>query len=226
LTPARFALLQQVLDRRQPDLTVLMDNVHKPHNFSAILRTCDAVGVLEAHGVWPDPMLQPHRDISAGVGKWVRVRTHRTLRAAADWLRRREFRLVAAHLSDAARDYREIDWTVPSAVLLGAELRGVSAEGAGLADEHAAIPMAGFGPSLNVSVAAAVILFEAQRQRAHAGPGARSRLAPGERARTLFEWAHPELARRCREHGLAYPDLDARGDPVGPLPEAVRPRAR
>ncbi|MDX1514699.1 MAG: TrmH family RNA methyltransferase, partial [Gammaproteobacteria bacterium] len=82
MTPERFQKLQRVLEQRQPDLTVLLDNVHKTHNFSAILRSCDATGVYEAHAVWPNARLRPNHMSSGGAGKWVKVRTHADLDTA------------------------------------------------------------------------------------------------------------------------------------------------
>ncbi len=214
MTPRRFQRVCRVLDRRQPDLTVLLDNVHKPHNVAAILRSCDAVGVLEAHAVWPNPRLRPGNHTSGGSRKWVEVRTHRTLEEATEHLHARGFALYAAHLSAGARDYRDVDYTAPSAVVLGAELTGLRREGIDHADEHIVIPMSGMVQSLNVSVAAAVVLFEAQRQRREAGLYERRRLEPEYRARVLFEWLHPEVAAYCRQHGRVYPRLGDDGEIV------------
>lgn len=214
MTPERYRRTREVLNRRQPDLTVLLDNVHKPHNFSAILRSCDAVGVLEAHGVWPDPTLRPSNHTSGGSGKWIRIRTHRTLEGAIDYLRRRRFKIYAAHPTGDALDYRGIDYTVPSALLLGAELEGLSPEGIDLADQHISIPMEGMVPSLNVSVAAAVMLFEAQRQRAAAGLYEQISVEPEVHSRTLFEWLHPDVAKYCRKRKIAYPELGENGEIV------------
>ena len=212
MTPKRFRRLRAVLDRRQPDLTVLLDNVHKPHNFSAILRSLDAVGACEAHAVWTDSKLRPRRLASGGSGKWVTIRTHDDRDAAIAHLRDCDFRLVVAHLSATARDYRNIDYTQPTALVLGAELTGVSDEVLEAADHHVVIPMSGMVQSLNVSVAAAVILFEAQRQREAAGQYATSRLDAAVYASTLFEWAHPEIAAYCVRHDRAYPALDEDGE--------------
>jgi tRNA (guanosine-2'-O-)-methyltransferase len=217
MTPDRFRRLRAVLDRRQPDLTVLMDNVHKRHNFAAVMRTCDAVGVLEVHGVWPDPRYRPSHDASAGVGKWLPVRTHETIEAAAAALHARGFTIVAAHAAPGAVDFRTVDYARPVALLLGAELDGVSAAARDAADTLVVVPMAGMVESLNVSVAAAVILYEAQRQRAAAGLYDRCRLEPEAHARTLFEWAHPEVADWCRRHARPYPALDDEGDVAGKL---------
>jgi tRNA (guanosine-2'-O-)-methyltransferase len=217
MTPKRYAKLRGVLDRRQPDLTVLLDNVHKTHNFSAIVRSCDAVGAFEAHAVWPDSRLKPNHMSSGGAGKWVRVCAHPDLDTAASALREKGMQIVAAHLDEIACDYRQIDFTRPTAILLGAELDGISTAGLNLADVRVAVPMAGMVESLNVSVAAAVLLFEAQRQREAAGLYDCSRLDPEVYARTLFEWCHPEVAAYCRRNNQPYPTLDDNGDISGPI---------
>lgn len=212
MTPERFRRLRAVLARRQPDLTVLMDGVHKSHNFSAILRNCDAVGVLEAHVVPPADGLELHHGTSAGTRKWVRVRRYETVGAAALHLRGAGFRILAAHPSQGATDYREVDYTSPTALMLGAELEGVSDAGLALADADVRIPLEGMVHSLNVSVAAALLLFEARRQREAAGLYEETRLPPEEFERRLFEWAYPSLAAKRRRAGRAYPVLDEDGE--------------
>ena len=197
---------------------MLLDNVHKPHNLSAILRTCDAVGVWEAHAVWPDAQrrrLRLSNAVAGGSGKWVPTRAHDGIDAAVETLRGRGFAVLAAHLSDEAVDFRTLDYTRPVCFLMGAELFGVSDRAAALADRHVVIPMQGMAASLNVSVAAATLLFEAQRQRLAAGLYDRSRLDPEVYERRLFEWAWPRVAVHCRRKGLAYPALDAAGDIAG-----------
>lgn len=211
----RFDRIRQVLDRRQPDLTVLMDQVNKSHNFSAILRNCDAVGVLEAHAVPPDEGLPLHHGTSAGTARWIPVHEHPTGPAAIEYLRREGFRVVAAHPDGRAVDYRRVDYTRPTAILMGAELYGVSEEARALADTTIRIPMAGMVRSLNVSVAASLLLYEAYRQREEAGLYATPRLDPDLRSRLLFEWAHPKVARRLRERDRPYPELAADGSIVG-----------
>lgn len=188
-----------------------MDRVHKTRNVSAILRTCDAVGVLEAHAVWPEPEIALHRLTSGSAINWVPVHTHPTIADAVTRLRARGLRIVAAHACAAALDFRAIDYTRPTAILLGAELRGVSDAGLSLADEHIEIPLHGMVSALNVAVAAAVILIEAERQRSAAGMYARTRLDDGRYRRVLFEWAYPRVAAHCRSHHLPYPALDGNG---------------
>lgn len=217
-TPRRFHRVRAVLDRRQADLTVLLEDVQKPRNLAAVLRTCDAAGVLEAHAVWPGGRLKLSRPASGGTRKWVPVRRHRTLEAAVGELRGRGLRLLAAHPQGDAVDFRAVDYTLPTAILFGQEESGVSAEAAQAADLRIAIPMLGMGTSLNVSVAAALVLFEAQRQRAAAGLYDASRLDPETYARLLFEWAYPDLAAFCRRKKAPYPPLGPDGEILGPLP--------
>ncbi len=212
MTPERFARLRDVLSRRQPDLTVLMERVNKSHNFSAILRSCDAVGVLDAHVVPPERGVDLHPATSAGSSKWVRVHEHASAADAIELLHARGFTVLAAHPDPAAREYRDVDLTRPVALMMGAELYGVSDEALERADGHVVIPMMGMVRSLNVSVAAALLLFEAQRQRARAGMYDRPALDPDAFRRRLFEWAYPALAASRREAGLDYPPLGPDGE--------------
>jgi tRNA (guanosine-2'-O-)-methyltransferase len=212
MTPERFRTFKAALARRQPDLTVLADDVHKPHNIAALMRTCDAVGVFEIHAVGPKSSFKRPRGISGGTAPRVGVHAWRQLGPAVSSLKDQGFQIIAAHLSSTADDYRAVDYTRPTALLLGSELRGVSDEAAALADRHAVLPMRGLAASLNVSVAAALFLYEAARQREAAGLYAECRLGPEQFERTLFEWCHPDIAARCRTRGLPYPPLTPDGD--------------
>ena len=191
-----------------------MDRVNKSHNFSAILRTCDAAGVLAAHVVPPEHGLDLHHGTSAGTRKWVEVHRHTDLASAVAHIRSEGFTILAAHPSETSIDFRDVDYTRPTAIMMGAELHGVSAEGLELADQHIVIPMAGMVHSLNVSVATALILFEAMRQRAEAGQYDTSRLAPADFERRLFEWSYPSIAASRRAAGRPYPELTEDGDLV------------
>jgi len=217
-TPRRYQRLRAVLDRRQPDLTVLMEDVRVPRNLAAILRSCDAVGVFEAHAVWPEGKLKISRPASGGNRKWLPVRRHRTLDHALEVLKGRGLRVLAAHPTPNALPFREVDYTLPTCLLLGNEDDGLTPEALAAADGVVAIPMEGMGTSLNVSVAAALLLFEAQRQRRAAGLYDASRLDPETHARVLFEWTWPEIAAQCRKRGVGYPALGAEGEILGEVP--------
>ena len=214
MTPERFKKLTTVLQRRQLDLSVVMDKVHKGHNLSAVIRTCDAVGVHNVHAVTPDPGVRTSKDITSGSGKWLKLHRHHDISSAVAAVKNQNMRVYAAHLSNSARDFREIDFTQPSAIMLGTELFGVSENGLDLADEHIIIPMLGMIDSLNVSVAAALILFEAQRQRLAAGIYDQQQLTQSDFANTLFEWSHPKLAEFYKRKGLVYPALNEDGEVI------------
>lgn len=171
MTPDRERRIREVLSRRQPDLTLVMERVHKPHNLAAIARTCDAVGVLELHAVpLPGGTARLGRDKAAsGAGKWLSLCEHADIRAAYERLRERGMRIYAAHECPGAVDYRSVDFTRPAAVVVGAELDGLSDPAVEAADRAITVPMLGMTRSLNVSVATAVVLYEAQRQREAAG---------------------------------------------------------
>lgn len=154
-----------MLARRQPDLTVCMEQVHKPHNVSAVIRTADAVGVHEVHAVWPSSRMRTMASAAAGSNSWVQVKTHRTIADAVGHLKGQGMQILATHLSDKAIDFREIDYTRPTCILMGQEKTGITQEALALADQDIIIPMIGMVQSLNVSVASALILYEAQRQR-------------------------------------------------------------
>lgn len=212
MTPERFQLLSAALRRRQPDLTVLTDYVHKPHNVAALMRSCDAVGVFEINAVGTSGSFRRARGISGGSSPWVGVRSHASIAMAVMTMKSDGYQIIAAHFSDSAVDYRLPDYTRPTALLLGAELYGVSGEAAALADQHAVLPMRGLVASLNVSVAAALFLYEAARQREAAGLYRESRLPADLYAKTLFEWCYPEIATRCQARGVPYPPLTEEGE--------------
>jgi tRNA (guanosine-2'-O-)-methyltransferase len=218
MTDRRRQIVDTVLAQRQPDLTVLAERLHKPRNFSAIVRTCDAVGINEVHAVPGDDGLSIHWKTSQGAEKWVRVRRHASLPAACAHLRERGFQLVAAHPDEKAADYRDIDYTVPTALLVGTELFGVSEAGLAQSDLQITIPMKGMTRSLNVSVACAIVLYEALRQRDAAGMYGVDRLPAELRDELRFEWLQPRLTRYCQERGLAYPELDHEGNVIGHVP--------
>lgn len=211
MTPERFEKLQRALDRRQPDLTVFMDAVNKPHNLSAIIRTADAVGIQRLHAISEGEAIRRHHMIAGGAKHWVGITLHKSTKAALTALRAAGWRLVAAHLGEKTRDYRDVDYTARVALMVGAELVGLSDAAKAAADDHIAVPMHGLGTSLNVSVAVGVILAEAERQRLKAGLYERSRLTADEREQTLFEWSYPDIADRCRQLGRPYPKLTADG---------------
>ena len=220
LLPRRFERLQSVLNHRMADLTVLLEHVEKPHNLSAILRSCDAVGALEAHAVSFEGRPRTFNSTAQGSQKWVPLHDHPNAETAIRCLKERGFRLYGTHLGVDAKDYRDCDFTGPTAFVLGAEKWGLTDQARGLMDEALFIPMRGMVQSLNVSVATATLLFEALRQRQVAGlaPTQGEGLQPEQYQQLLFEWSYPEVARWCREQQRPYPALNDEGELMEELP--------
>ena len=208
------------------DLTVLLEHVEKPHNLSAILRSCDAVGALEAHIVSLQGRTRTFNSTAQGSQKWVPLNDHPTIETAIGSLKDRGFRVYGTHLGVEAKDYRDCDFTGPTAFVLGAEKWGLTDRARDLMDEALFIPMRGMVQSLNVSVATATLLFEALRQRQVAGtaPTRGEGLSADHYRQLLFEWSYPQVADWCREQGRPYPELNADGELLEDLPRTVKLR--
>ncbi len=216
MTPERIARLREVLDRRQPDLTVVTDFVHKQRNLSALVRIADAVGIGDVHAVVDRLHYKPFRGTAMGSHQWVRVHCHEQLEAALDPLKAANYQVVAAHTGANTVDFREVDYTRPTALLMGAEKHGLSVAGIALADQCIAVDMVGMVESLNVSVAAGIILNEALRQRRAAGHYEQCRLDRKTWLTLFFQWGHPKVRQFCEERDLAYPELDETGEIADP----------
>ena len=166
----RIERIESVLARRQPGLTVVMENIHDPHNVSAVFRTCDAVGVLRVELLYTaEKFPRIGKKSSSSANKWLEVRKHRSVHECYRTLREEGYRIIATRVAPGSRSVYEWDLTQNTAFVLGNEHRGVSEEAAREADGACIIPMMGMIESLNVSVAAAVCLYEALRQRLNAG---------------------------------------------------------
>lgn len=193
VTERRLKRIVEVLKRRQRDLRVFVENVKNEHNFSAILRTCDAVGVMYVHYYYEGESLPINRGISRGSERWVvLVREEDTLEGLRR-LKAEGYQILATHLGAESVDFREVDYTRPTVVVLGNEDEGVSDAVLEVADRNIVIPMYGMVQSLNVSVANALILYEAQRQRLKAGMYDRLSLTPEEYSHFLKLWTHDRI---------------------------------
>lgn len=169
-TERRTEKIEQVLSRKQPDLTVVLEDIHDPHNVSAILRSCDAIGIKEVHLLYT---LNSFPDIgtksSASAKKWIERKKHQSVDACYEFLHERGFLIFATRITQDSLSLYDLDLTKKVALVFGNEHRGVSDQAAEKADGAFQIPMIGMIQSLNVSVACAVSLFEAFRQRQQAG---------------------------------------------------------
>lgn len=193
ITPRRRQRMIDVLRRRQPDLSVVLENVHDPHNISAVLRSCEAVGIGEVHLIYTlEERPKLSRVVAAGTLRWLDVVNHQSIEACYAALHERGFTIYATHLDENRLELFDLDLTQPSALVFGNEQRGVSPEAVEAADATMVIPMMGMVQSLNISVACAVTLYEALRQRRAAGFYEQARLSSGEIDARLNAWLRRE----------------------------------
>ena len=188
-TPGRRARLLEVLRRRQHDLTLVLANIHDPHNVSAIYRSCDAFGLAKVYLYYtntPFPVLG--RKTSASARKWVESVRHKNSADLMRDLRGQGFQVLATSCSGTARPLRAWEFIRPTAVIMGNEHSGVEKGLLAQADGQLYIPMYGMIQSFNGSVASAIILAEAARQREGAGMYDVPRLSEAELEAKLEEW--------------------------------------
>ena len=200
-----------MLLHRQPDLTVVMDNVNKAHNLSAIIRSCDSVGICEIHAVSYRKTIYTEQNAAAGASKWSTLKLYHDIDMVYSKLSEDGMQIIVATNSKGCLDFRDIDYTTPTALVVGAEWDGISKEAIKGAAHAITVPMLGMIESLNVSVATAVILFEAQRQRTQKGMYSVPQLEVECFERMLFEFSYPQLSRKLKLNGDPYPQLDEQG---------------
>lgn len=193
MTPEREAKFRQVASRRQPNLTVILENVHDPHNIGAVLRTCDSVGIKEIFVLYSEPQL--HRDrlelgkqSSSGARRWVDVHFYTNTAACFQHVQQHYQKIWSTHLSEDSMDLYDLNLTESVALLFGNEHDGLSEEALQYSNGNFLIPQIGMVKSLNISVACAVTLYEAYRQRNQKG----------------YYTSHPLMSKQEAEHLFQY----------------------
>jgi tRNA (guanosine-2'-O-)-methyltransferase len=199
-TPERIEKVERVLSQRQADLRVVLEGVTIAHNASAVIRTCDAAGVLYLDLVSPNPeLLHFNEAISTRADKWLEIGVHSTPKACLEPLKKAGYEIVATHLQRDAVPYTDVDFAKPLALVFGSEADGISDACLAFADKVVRIPMLGMVQSLNLSVSVAVMLYEALRQRAQKGYSVTSRLPDAEFARLRKEWLRLDTETQAPE---------------------------
>lgn len=201
MTPERLEKLTRVLKQRQGDLTVVMENVQDPHNISAVMRTCDAVGIQDIYII--TTKIPRHEKFgpksSSSALKWLTIHQFDNLEECFDILRKRYKKILTTHLSSDAIGLYEIDFTESIALVFGNEHAGVSEECRNLADGNFIIPQMGIIQSLNISVACAVTIYEAMRQKNIAGHYATAHLPQHQMEQLLQEWGIEDNSTSAQE---------------------------
>jgi tRNA (guanosine-2'-O-)-methyltransferase len=208
MTPKRLNTIKNILNIRQPDLTVVMENVRKPHNLAAVARTLEAVGGMEIHAITALTSIRLTQLAAGGTKKWIEVQKHPSTIEGLQHLKKKGHQIIATTLNETSKDYREIDYTRPTAILVGEELEGITDQAVELADESISIPIVGMVQSLNVSVASALVLYEAYHQRNKVGMYDSPSLSDETYTKLLFEACHPRIANHCKNKRIPYPAID------------------
>ena len=190
MTPEREERFLSVLHKRQNDLTVVLENVFDPHNISAVMRTCDAVGIQEIFVL--NTRIARHKKwgskSSSSAAKWLTVHQFENALDCFEAIRKNYSTILATHLASDSVDLYEIDFSQKIALVFGNEHTGISEEILPLTDGNFVIPQVGMIRSLNISVACAVSLYEAFRQKKLAGHYNKTRLSEEQVSSLWKEW--------------------------------------
>jgi tRNA (guanosine-2'-O-)-methyltransferase len=190
MTPERYNRMLSVIKNRQTNLTVVMENVNDPHNISAVMRTCDAVGIQDIYILNTKIAKHDYFGVksSSSAAKWLTVHQFTNAQECFTALRKNYNKIYTTHLSSDAVSLYDIDFTDSVALVFGNEHDGVSEETIALADGNFIIPQLGFIKSLNVSVACAVSIYEAHRQKMAAGQYKEQAMSPERQETLLTNW--------------------------------------
>jgi tRNA (guanosine-2'-O-)-methyltransferase len=171
MTPERIKRLTDVLDKRQPGITVVLENVEDPHNISAVMRTCDSVGIQDIYIL--NTRIAKHKKwgakSSSSAAKWLTIHQFTDVNECFAELRKHFDKIYTTHLNADAVELHELDLSQKVALVFGNEHGGLSEETIALSDGNFIIPQVGIIKSLNISVACAVTIYEAYRQKKNAG---------------------------------------------------------
>jgi len=195
VTPERLEKMKRILQTRQNTLRVFMDYVYSHHNLSAIVRTCDAVNVGKLY-YRHQKKVKLNNEITMGAHKWIFTEYVEDIEKFYQNIKSKGYQVVVTLLDKDTIDFREVDYTKPTLIVLGNEVDGASEVSIKYADKKVIIPMYGMSQSLNVSVANAVILYEAQRQRAAKGMYDKPSLPPEIIEKTLRKWAYEDIINK------------------------------
>jgi len=197
MTPERRNKLYTVLNKRQANLCVLLENVFDPHNVSAVMRSCDSIGIQDLYIL--NTRIGPHKKwgfkSSSSANRWMTVYQFDNNEACFEALRKNYQTILTTHLADTAIDVYDVDFTQSLALVFGNEHSGVSQEVIALSDGNFIIPQVGIIQSLNISVACAVTIYEAFRQRNKAGMYNQPSLPHSTRNQLLNDWGFSEADR-------------------------------
>jgi tRNA (guanosine-2'-O-)-methyltransferase len=203
----RKVKIDDILSRKQPTLQIMLDDVSNSQNLSAIIRSCDGVGILNLYyATEHDKDLRIHKTITQGTHRWIN-KERIEMKHRVTFLKKKQqegFQVIATHLSSNSVAFSKIDYTQPTILIMGNEKDGVSREVLNVANHTVIIPMRGMAQSLNVSVATALILYEAERQLALKGAYDTPQLSAQKREKIANAWIYRDAIRNRSKGRIFY----------------------
>lgn len=191
ISPERLKRFDEVLENRTNYITVVMEDVYHMHNASAVIRSCEVFGVQNVHVVENEFAKNLDKKIAMGAEKWVDLTTHETTSDCFAKLRSEGYTIIATTPHRDANTSGEFEITGKTALLFGTEKEGLSKAAMNEADGFLRIPMVGFTESLNVSVAAAIILQDLTRKLRNSSQ--RWQLSQEEKKTKKLEWTKKSI---------------------------------
>jgi len=198
ITEERNALFERILEQRTRYLAVVLEDIYQPHNASAVLRSMDCFGIQDAHIIENANAYRINPDVALGASKWLTLLRYNqassNTREAIGYLREQGYRIVATTPHEHDVPLRDFNLKKgKSALLFGTEMRGLSREALDMSDEYLRIPMYGFTESFNISVSAAIILYQLKEKLME--EGIHCQLTPEEKMDLHFEWLKKSIKR-------------------------------
>jgi tRNA (guanosine-2'-O-)-methyltransferase len=169
LTEARQLKTERVAKERCFSNVIVTENLYDRGNISAVMRSAEAFGFGQMHLIEEGEKFKESQRTTAGADKWIEARRWKTTKECIQTLKAQGKQIVVTHLDSQAKPISEIDFLKPTALVLGNEKTGASAEMRALADHRVIVPMSGFVESFNISVAAALCLYQMDLARREAG---------------------------------------------------------
>jgi tRNA (guanosine-2'-O-)-methyltransferase len=194
LLPERIERLKEVLVNRVVSVTLVLENLHKDFNISAILRTCESFGIQEVHVIPQPGEGKIFRTLTQGCHKWLTIHSHEDVSTCLKTLKKRGFRVLAGGFGEDALPLDQADFSGRVALVFSNELEGVNPEVLDHVDGFFVIPMTGFSRSINVSVAAGIVIHHVLRYKLEKGEEL-ERIASDEAGRILGEWVKKSVRR-------------------------------
>ncbi|MBD3615563.1 MAG: RNA methyltransferase [Gracilimonas sp.] len=168
-TESRWKKIVEIVEKRTRHITVVVEDVYQSHNASAVLRSCDGFGIQDVHIIENRNEFDASSQVTIGADQWLTLHRYKTPKTdnteiCFNTLKKQGYNIIATTPHDNDITLNELPITQKTAIVFGSEIDGISDRARELADGFMKIPMAGFSESFNISVSAAVCLYNITRR--------------------------------------------------------------